>query len=391
MRWLVGAELALALVLLVGAGLMMKSFLALRAVNPGFDSRNVLTFHLSLPAIAYPQPADEMRVHTRIVEGLSALPGVESAALISNLPLGNSNWGRGFTIAGRPLPPLGQTPVALNRVVSPDYFRTMRTPVVRGRAFTDADTATSTRVAIIDESFVRQYFNGENPIGQQVRYGRVETNPWMEIVGVVADVRHYDLQNSVTRPGLFVPLAQHSAGANSFFVLRTATDPTTYASAVTEVVAGIDRGLAVAEVQPMSQWVGSAIWRDRLTGSLFAGFAGLALLLSALGVYGVTAFATTQRTREIGVRMALGAQPRDVLRLILGGGARLTAIALALGLLLAFGLTRFLGQLLYEVSPLDPVVFAGVALILALVACLASWLPARRAAGVDPVVALRAE
>jgi len=393
LRLLVGAQLTLALVLLAGAGLLVKSFFNLRSVRPGFDAVGLLTFNLALPPAAYPDAVRQIDAGNRLVARLQSLPGVESAALVSNLPLGGSNWGRGFTLAGRPVPEPGRTPIALNRVVSADYFRAMRIPLKLGRTFAAADTAASPRVAIIDEDFARRYFPNENPIGQRLHYGRSEgaDHPWMEIVGVVGDVRHYDLQNTVVRPGLYVPATQNATEYGTFFVLRAAGDPAGLASAVRGAVAEIDRDLAVADLQPMVARVRSAIWRDRLVGGIFSGFAALALLLAALGVYGVTAFATSQRTREIGVRMALGAQPGDVLRLVLGGGLRLAAIALAIGLIAALGLTRLLAAQLYQVSPLDPLVFSIATALLALIVVAACWLPARRATRVDPVVALRAE
>ncbi len=404
MRLLVGAQLALALVLLTGAGLLVKSFLHLRSVRPGFDSEGVLTFNLTFPPAAYPDAAAQIRVGERIVENLQVLPGVESAALVSNLPLGGSNWGRGFGLAGRPAPEPGQTPVALNRVVSAAYFQTMHIPIMLGRSFNPADSTNSPRVAIVDESFARQYFPGQNPVGQRLHYGRTEgpDHPWMEIVGVVGDVRHHDLQNRTARAGLYVPAAQNTGEGSVFFVLRRAPskadgrngpvgDPAVLAGAVRRAVADVDRELAVADLQSMPARVQGAIWRDRFVGEVFSAFSVLALLLSALGVYGVTAFVTSQRTREIGVRIALGAQPGAVLRLVLGGGLRLAAVSLALGLVAALGLTQLLAQQLYEVSPLDPMILSGVPLLLAGVALFACWIPARRATKVDPLVALRAE
>ncbi len=401
MRLLVGGQLALALVLLSGAGLLVKSFLRLQAVKPGFEADGVLTFTVALPPAAYPNDATQIAANNRLVERLQTLPGVESAALISNLPLGGSNWGRGFGLAGRPAPEPGNTPIALNRVVSADYFRTMRIPLKLGRTFSTHDTASSARVAIVDESFARKYFPNENPIGQRLHYGRAADaeHPWMEIVGVVGDVHHYNLQNTVTRPGLYVPATQNKTEYGTFFAVRAigveGTMPAgrvaALAAGVRHAVAEVDRNLAIDDVQAMTGRVSSAIWRDRLVGGIFGGFAVLALLLSALGVYGVTSFATNQRTREIGVRMALGAQASDVLQLVLGGGARLAAISLAIGLLLALGLTQLIAAQLYEVDPRDPTILAGVSLLLAAVTCLACLLPARRATKVDPAIALRAE
>lgn len=393
MRVLAGAQLTLALVLLTGAGLLVKSFLHLRGVRPGFEPGGVLTFALTLPDAAYPDADRQIEVNTRLVAALRSLPGVDSAAVVSNLPLGGSNWGRGFTLADRPAPPPGQTPVALNRVVSADYFRAMHIALLQGRTFNAADTATAPHVALIDEAFAREFFPNQNPVGQRLHYGRADRpNPgWMEIVGVVANVRHYDLQNSKNGPGLYVPATQHSPTTGAFYVVRTTRPPAALATEVRAAVARVDHELAPTQIRPMTDWVDDAMWRDRLVGQIFTGFAAMALLLSTIGVYGVTAFATNLRTREIGVRMALGAQPTDVLRLILGGGARLALIALTLGLAGSFAVAQLLANQLYEVSPRDPLIFIAVPLLLLAATTAACWLPARRATRVDPTTALRAE
>lgn len=396
MRTLVGVELVLALLLLTGAGLLVKSFLRLQSVNPGFDAAGVLTFRLTLPAINYGDDSRQREAGQRLVERLQSLPGVGSAALVSDLPLSNSEWGRSFTIAGRPPPTVGQAPIALNRVVSADYFRTMRIPQTSGRPFNEHDTVASTPVVIVDATFVRQVFPNENPIGQRVRYGvrPNNTNPWMEIIGVVADVRHNDLENSNPGPGIYVPLTQQAASYGAFYVMRSENhggDVTQLSSAVRNAVAAFDPTLAPEAIRPMTELVRNATWRSRLIGGIFSTFAVLAVFLAGLGIYGVTAFTTNQRTREIGVRMALGAQPRDVLRLVLFGNTRVAAVALLVGVLCAFLLTRFLSSQLYAVNVHDPMVFVTVACVLALTATIAAWLPARRATKVDPIAALRAE
>jgi predicted permease len=393
MRLLAGAQLTLALVLLTGAGLLVKSFLNLRGVRPGFNPGGVLTFSLTLPEAAYGDDVRKIDVNARLVAELQSLPGVDSAAVVSNLPLGGNNWGRGFTLADRPAPPPGQTPVALNRVVSNDYFRAMHIPLVQGRTFTVADSANAPRVALVDEAFVREFFPHQSPLGQRLHYGRADrANPeWLEIVGVVGDVRHYDLRNAISRPGLYVPVTQHAPLATAFYVVRTTRPPAALAGEVRAAVARVDRELAPTQIRPMTAWVDDAMWRDSLVGKILTGFAVTALLLSTLGVYGVTAFATGLRTREIGVRMALGAQPGDVLRLILGGGARLAAIAIGLGLAGSLAVSQLLTSQLYEVSPRDPFVFTVVLLSLLGATLAACWLPARRAMKVDPIASLRAE
>ncbi len=393
MRILVGAELTLALLLLTGAGLLVKSFLRLQAVNPGFETAGVLSFRLALPEATYSDDTRKREANQRLIERFAAIPGVTSVGFVSDLPLSNSDWGRSFAIAGRPFPDPGHVPVALNRVASGDYFKTLQIPVKLGRSFNDHDLLEGTPVAIVDETFVRRFFPQENPLGQRVRYGGGPNSksPWMEIVGVVGDVRHQDLQGSNPGPGLYVPSTQQSANYGGYYALRVSGDPVAYINGVKESLAAFDRNLAPTSLQPMKELLRSATWRSRLIGGIFAGFAVLALLLSALGVYGVTAFATGQRSREFGVRMALGALPSDVLGLVLRGGLKLALVAVALGLAGSLGLTRLISSQLYGVSPYDPFVLGGVALTILGVAALACWLPARRATKVDPTIALRAE
>jgi putative ABC transport system permease protein len=393
MRVLVAAELTLALLLLTGAGLLVKSFLRLQAVQPGFVTQGVLSFRLSLPDSTYPDDARRRLANLQLIDRLRALPGVTSVGFVSDLPLSNSDWGRSFAIAGRPFPDAGHTPVALNRVASGEYFTTLQIPVKLGRTFDAHDTLDGKRVAIVDETFVKRFFPTENPLGQRVRYGGGEKSksPWMEIVGVVGDVRHQDLQGTNPGPGLYVPLTQESANYGGYYALKVASDPAALMPAVREALSAHDRNLVPTALQPMSQLLRDATWRDRLLGGIFATFAALALLLSALGVYGVTAFATSQRTREFGVRMALGAMPGDVLRLVMRGGLRLALTAVSLGLAGALALTRLLASQLYGVSPYDPLILGGVALVILFVAALASWLPARRVTRIDPTIALRAE
>ncbi|HET7537956.1 MAG TPA: FtsX-like permease family protein, partial [Candidatus Didemnitutus sp.] len=394
MRVLVAAELMLALLILTGAGLLVKSFFRLQSVDPGFDTTGVVSFRLTLPETSYPEDAQKQRANQQLLERLAALPGVVSAGFVSDLPLSDSDWGRSFTIAGRPPVDPGRTPVALNRVVGGDYFKTLRIPLKLGRDFDAHDTKDSKPVIIVDEAFVRQYFPNENPIGQRVSYGSSRPGNkmnWMEIVGVVGYVRHFSLRDSNPGPGIYAPLAQQSASYGGFYALKTAGDTTPLIAATRDALTAFDRNFVPTVLRPMHEVLLDATWRDRLIGAVFAMFAGLALLLSALGVYGVTAFATSQRTREFGVRMALGAMPADVLRLVLHGGLKLALIAVVVGLLGAFGLTRLLASQLYGVSPYDPLILAGVALTILAVATLACWLPARRATRVDPVSALRAE
>lgn len=396
MRVFVAAEIALALIVLTAAGLVLKSFARLTAVDPGFEASGVETFALTLPHALYPESAQQVRGFERIVDRLAAMPGAQSAALVSDLPLSNSSWGRGFRLEGAPEPEPGKGPNALNRVITPAYFATLRIPVKLGRAFNEHDTATSPPVAIVDETFVRQFFPNESPIGRRLHYGGGSAGPdkpWMEIVGVVGDVSHNDLQGSFRRPGLYVPLTQSDVNRSVYFAVRFAPERArTLARADFErAVAAVDRGLALEDFKPMPGRVRAATWRGRLVGTVLGGFAAVALLLAAIGIYGVTSFATSQRTREIGVRLALGAQPADVLRLVLRGGLRLVVVALAGGVVGAMVLTPLFASQLYAVHPHDPAVIAAVAAVIALVSFLATLIPACAAMRVEPMAALRAE
>lgn len=391
MRVLVGAELALAFVLLAATGLLLKSFQRLQAVPPGFNADHVLTFRLTLPGAGYPDAPRQIAAGGRLVDRLSTVPGVEAAALVSDLPLSGQKWGRFFTLAGRPLPPPGETPVALNRVVSAGYFRTMGIPLRRGREFTASDDSRSVPVAIVDEAFVRAHFPHQDPIGQRVRYSRTERYPWMEIVGVVGDVRHDDLQSDRLEPGLYVPSTQWPAEFGAYYVMRTAGDPAALRASVEAAVAEVDRGLALSEIRTMGEHLAGSLWRDRLVSRIVSGFAVMAVLLSLLGVYGVTAYAMSRRTREIGVRLALGARPADVLGLVLRGGLRLALLAVIAGTILSLLVTRPLAGLLYRVEPHDPLVLGVDAILLAGVVLAAVAVPAWRASRIAPVEALRSE
>lgn len=392
MRGLVGAELALVFVLLAATGLFLKSFIRLQAVHPGFVSDRLLTFQLTLPAVSYPDGPRQIEVGERVLEKLKTIPGVESAALVSNLPFGGQNWGVGFTLSDRPEPPRGQNPICLNRVVSVDYFSTMGIPVRRGRSFTGADTVNGPRVAVIDETFAQQFFPDQNPIGKQVRYGRATgRQPLMEIVGVVGNVRHTNLQNTNPGPGLYVPSTQWPAEYGMFFALRVNGEPEAFMGSAKAALVAVDRGLAASQIRPMRVRVASSLWRDLLIERIFGAFAGMAVLLSALGVYGVTAYATQQRTREIGIRMALGAQRTEVLRQVLGEALRLAGFGLLAGTGAALWVTQLIATQLYEVSPYDPLVFIGVVGLIVVVALAATFIPARRASCLDPSHALRTE
>ena len=383
------AEVALALVLLVGAGLLMKSFLRLQAINPGFDPQNVLTMRVLLPRTKYPDDAKRVAFFRQAVERMQGLPGVVSAAAADTIPFAGLGSATGFTIEGQPAPAAGDAPVTDVRVVDEHYFRTMNIPVIHGRTFTAEEANTDRRTIIINEALARKYFAGRDPIGQRIVVDMKEVNEPNEIIGVVGDARYTKLETEARAMVYWT----HPQLANSAMtlVLRTAGDPLSVAPAAQREIQALDRDQPVADVRPMASWIGESIARARFGALLLNLFAAVALVLAALGLYGVMAYTVTQRTHEIGIRMALGAQSRDILRMVVGQGLLLTLIGVVLGLGAAFGLTRLLSSLLYGVSATDPAIFAGLSALLALVAFAASYVPARRATKVDPMVALRYE
>jgi len=382
---LVVAEMALALMLLVGAGLMIKSFVMLQRVDAGFNPDHVLTLNIALPRINYPDRPQIVAFYTQLLDRIKALPGVQSAGLTSSLPLTGNNTDVNFLVEGRPQPPSNQQPAAWYSQVSPDYFRAMGMRLVKGRVFTEQDNEQAPRVVIISETLARRYFPGEDPLGKRIG----SPNNWREIVGVMTDVKHFGLETDA-RPSMFLADRQSPARFMAV-VVRTAGEPLQIASAVRGAVWAGDKNLAVANVTPMTQLVSASIAQPRFILLLLGVFAGVALTLAAVGIYGVMSYSVTQRTREIGVRMALGARPRDVMRLVVGQGLLLTAAGVGIGLGGAVALTRLMNTLLFGVKPTDPVTFAVITLLLTSVALLACYLPARRAMKVDPMIALRYE
>ena len=382
------AEVAFSLVLLVGAGLMLKSFARLHGVNPGFTTAGLLTARVALPAARYDSVAKKVAFAEALLARLRALPGVRSAAVVSSVPLSGQNAQWGYWVDGRPAPTLADVPVAVVRSATPDYFRTMEIPLRRGRLFDDR--LGGVREAVVNETLAREHFRGEDPVGRRVRAGSPEAEP-VTIVGVVADTRHRTLDEPVP-PQLFLANSHGAAVFGSFAVaLRVAGEPGALAAALRREVRAIDPDLPVAELLTMDEVIAAGTSRQRLSSGLLAAFAGLALLLAAVGIYGVIAYASAQRAREFGVRIALGAASGDVLRDVLGGAARLAALGVALGLAASLALTRLLQSQLYEVSATDPAVLGAISLLLLAVALAASYLPARRATRVDPMAALRAE
>ncbi len=384
---LVVAEVALSLVLLIGAGLLIKSFATLRAVDPGFNPTGVTTLNLNLPPARYMQPERRMAFIQQVTEKLQALPGIQAAATAAYSPLNENYNGRIFIIEGRPETPQGL--VAGQVPVSPDYFRTLEVPLLRGRVFTARDDAQAAGVVIVNQSFARRHFPNEEAVGKRIHLGTRRPPVWFEIVGVVGDVRQLKLETEP--PALVYVPHQQSAWSWMSLMVRSTGDPQTVAAGMKQAVHAVDKELGVAGLSTLDTVIADSLAERRVLLLLLGVFAGLALLLAAVGIYGVIAYSVAQRTREIGVRMALGARPRDALRLVIGEGMLLTLGGIALGLVAARVLTRWMKTLLFDVEPTDPATFVAITLLLALVALLACVIPARRAAKVDPMTALRHE
>ncbi|HEX6199167.1 MAG TPA: ABC transporter permease [Thermoanaerobaculia bacterium] len=387
---LVVAELALGLALLVGAGLLIRTLGALHGVDPGFRAEGVVAGRLIFPSAVYPEAERAAAFVAETVARLEAEPGVEAAGAVSVLPLSGGQTDVSYGVEGR-IPPEGEEPAADYRVATPGYFDALGIPLARGRLFRPGDDAQAPLVAVVSEELARRAFPGEDPVGRRIKVGGVRNaeTPWRTVVGVVGGVR----DNALARepdPEIYLPLAQQPTRAMQV-VARTATGGEGAAETLRRVVHGIDRAQPVSQVALLADRVHDSLAPQRFVTGLLAAFAGLALVLAAVGLYGVMAYAVGRRTREIGVRTALGARRGDVLALVLRQGAGLIVLGLALGALLAWGLARALAGLLYGVAPGDPVTFAGMAALLAVAALAATWLPARRAARLDPTEALRAE
>jgi putative ABC transport system permease protein len=386
------AEVSLALVLLIGAGLMLKSFLRVLDADPGFRSDGVLTMSVALPQVKYPEPVKQREFFRQALENIKAVPGVELAS--STLPL-LGGWQTSFTVEGRPLPLPGQQPSTDISRVSADYFQTMGVRLIKGRTFTEQDTDGQPPVCIVDERMVQAYWPSEEPLGKRMRLGSGQdnNNPWMTVVGVVAHVKNYGVDQD-SRVETYLPYLQNPVGSATL-VLKSAGDAGSIANAVRAAVRAVDADLPVYNVRPLDAIVSDGRAQRRLAAQLLATFSGLALLLAAIGIYGVMSYSVTQRAHEIGIRLALGAQKDDILRLVVGHGMLLAGIGLTVGLgmafALAFGLRQALTTMLFRVSHTDPPTYASVPLLLAAVALLACYIPARRALKVDPMIALRYE
>ncbi len=384
---LVVAETALALVLLVGAGLLVKSFARLQDVNPGFAADNVLTAQMALPATRYPDPAARRIFWTRLVDRVRELSGVTAVGLTSNVPF-NGNVGSGsYSIVGYNPPTGDAQPHGRQEVVGGDYFRAMQIPLIAGRLFTEGDSADSVRVVAIDQYLVKRYFQDRSPIGQQIRRGG-PTSPAYTIVGVVGTINSIDLGEPVAKERLYYPVAQQPI-ASMALVIKTRVDPRALVSQVRSAVAEIDPEQPMADVRTMDEWMARSLEGRRAPMLLLALFGAVALTLSAVGIYGVLAFGVAQRSREFGIRQALGAEPRAILALVLSQGMRTAGIGVVLGLAGAVALTRYLQSLLFGVGTHDLTVYGGVTALLLGVAFMACYIPAVRATHVAPTVALR--
>jgi putative ABC transport system permease protein len=387
---LVIAETALALVLLIGAGLLIKSFMRLQQVNPGFQPQGLLVMQLALPDFRYKEPRQRDAFYEQALDQVRALPGVESVGATTVLPLSGTNSSGSFQIEGRTVAPGELAPHGDRWAVTYDYFKAMGIPLVRGRYFTQRDTAEAPRVAIIDETMARKYWPDEDPVGKRIVFEGTRDNPlWREIVGIVGHVKHASLEGE-SRVQYYLPHPQRPF-SSMFLVVRAAGDPGSLAGPVRGVIQGLDKDLPVFRVRTMDQLVYDALARQRFSMFLLGVFGALALVLAAVGLYGVMAYSITQRTHEIGIRMALGAERRDVLKLVVGQGMALSIAGLVIGLVAAFGLTRLMTALLFGVSSTDPLVFMAIPLLLAGVAFMASFIPALRATKIDPMIALRYE
>ncbi len=395
---LVVAEIALALITLVGAGLLLRSFSRLMSVQPGFDPHHVISMIVSL--YGQPDMIGEKRevFYRQLMEKIEHLPGVESASAINHLPLAGDIWGQGVNIEGRPLPRPGQDIGAVYRVTRPSYFQTMRISLLQGRDFSLQDGARAPAAVIISERFARQHWPNEDPIGKRITFDVSSQNPlWRTIVGIVTNAKQSSWSEAPDNE-VYVPFMQSDFATDGGMhvsamtvVVRTAANPLNAVGLLRDAVRSLNKDAAVSSVVTMEEVISNVVWAPRFNVILIGLFAGLALLLGAVGIYGVMAYAVTQRTHEIGIRMALGAGATDVLRLLLGQGVRLVFTGVILGLAGAMGLTRVMGTLLFGVSASDPMTFVAVVLILAGVALLACYVPARRATKVDPMVALRYE
>ena len=381
-------EVALALVLLVGAGLLVRSFMRVMEVDAGFDPDRTITMRVALSGPNYTDPQKRTRFFQTAFDRIDTLPGVQAGGAVSFLPITGLGSATGYEVVGQPIPPVGQEPVTDVRVIVNDYFKALGIPLLRGRLFNEQDAADNTNRVIVNETMVRRHWPNEDPIGKKVKISWNDERE-DEIVGVVGDVRHQGLE-AAPRSTIYWPHGRFAYGSMTF-AIRTATNPASIVNEVGRIIRDQDPNLAVADVQTLDEVVEKSVAQRRLTMLLLTIFACAALVLAAVGIYGVIAYSVTQRTQEIGIRMALGAQRTDVLGMVMRQSAALALTGIVIGAAGAFALTRLMTDLLFEVKPFDPLTFLTVAAALGVVAMLASFIPGHRATRVDPVVALRAE
>jgi putative ABC transport system permease protein len=386
---LIVCEIALALALMIGAGLLIKSFQRLRHTSPGFDPQHILTASVSLPSVRYSNDAQQAEFYRQAIERISIVPGVEAVGAIYPLPYGEGGLSSSFTIIDQPDPGPGARPRANGRMITSGYIRTMGIPLIKGRLFTDQDGADAPKVVLVNEKLARRFFPGQDPLGKRLKLGLNQIDD-AEIVGVVGDVRDRAL-NKEALPEFYLPYRYMTQSSMSLAARVKTGDPLNLAASLRAAVQEIDKDLPVYQVRTMGSRISDSLTRQRFSMTLLTALAGLALALSVAGIFSVISSLVAQRTHEIGIRTALGAQRRDVMRLILGQGMKLTMIGLGVGLVLSFALTRLMGEFLYQVKSTDPMTFVVIPLILAGVALAACWIPARRATNVDPLVALRNE
>ena len=389
---LVTAELALALILLAGAGLLIKGFLRLRSVDPGFNPADVITMYLQLPGTRYPKIPLQTNFRRELLAKINALPGVE-AAMITDLPLAGNDVDHRVVIDGQPTPKLGTEPLVQTLSVMGNYFGVMQIPLRTGRDFRAMDREGQPKVAIVNEAFVRQLLPGQDPIGSRVNWARADDpNDWMTIIGVAGDVKHFGLNQPVD-PAIYAPFSQNDEAWRKWMtlVIRTRVPEAGLVEDVKKQVWSLDSQIPVSAIQSMDDLLAVSVAQQRFNMLLLGSFAGLAVALAGVGIYGMVAYRVNQRTHEIGVYIALGAQRRDVLRLVMKDGVKLALLGIVLGLTGAIALTRLMISLLFEVKPSDPATLIGVALLLATVAMLACYIPARRALSIHPMTALRRE
>jgi putative ABC transport system permease protein len=390
---LVVTEIALSLVLLTGAGLLIRSFVRLQSVDLGFNPERLLTLRVELSDGKSQDLTRRVSFYQQVIERVRALPGVEAVGIVNAAPIVSPGMRSAIVVEDKPDPPPGQPQLANNRVVNPDYFRTLGVPLLKGRPLSAQDNLQTPAVAMINQAMARRYWGDEDPVGKRFKFApRASDAPWLMVVGVVGDIRQGGL-NAAPFPELYMPFTQgHQRWARPrVLFVRTAGDPLNLVAAVKEQIWAVDKDQTVWAVRTMEEIVARSLAARRFNLWLLGAFATLALVLASVGIYGVISYAVSQRTREIGVRLALGAARRDILKLIVGQGLVLTLCGVGSGVVASLALTRWLSTLLFEVSPTDPLTFAGVALLLTAVALLACYLPARRATKVKPLTALRHE